>query len=386
MADLTCFNELPERRGGDSVKWNRYAGRDVLPFWVADMDFRSPDCVVEALVQRARDGVFGYAEAGAEATAAVLAALRRDYGWEVAEEWLVWLPGLVSGLNICCRAVAGAEDEVLVSTPVYPPFLTAPGNGGSRALVVPLREQDGEWTWDWPAMAAAVTPRTRLLLLCHPHNPLGRVWSAAELRQLADFAAAHDLVLCSDEIHCGLLLDEGQHQPLAMLDAATAARTMTLMAASKTWNLAGLGCAFAIIANPELRRRFLRAKRDIVPHVNLFGYVATAAAYRDGEPWRLALLEYLRGNRERVLAALQGLAGLRVCRPQATYLAWIDCRASGLEQPAQFFEQAGVGVSDGAEFGAPGFVRFNFGCPRSMLDEALARMVAALGRWESNRA
>jgi cystathionine beta-lyase len=244
--------------------------------------------------------------------------------------------------------------------------------------------RDDRWQWDWEALEAACTPSTRLLLLCSPHNPVGRVFDEAELRRLADFAARHDLIVCSDEIHCGLVLDQARpHRALAALDEATARRTITLMAPSKTWNIPALYCAFAVIPDAALRRRYRHAMRGIVPHVNVLGMVAAEAAYRDGDAWRQALLAYLRANRDRVVDAVAALPGLSMTVPEATYLGWIDCRAMmaarGVDDPAAFFEAAGVGLSDGAVFGAPGFLRLNFGCPRATLDEALARMARALG-------
>lgn len=374
------FDTPPDRRHGDSIKWNRYQPRDVIPLWVADMDFAAPPAVISALHQRVEHGVFGYAAPMPSLIEAIQQHLQHTYGWHIEPAWLLPLPGLVSALNIVCRAVGNDGDGVISFTPVYPPFMSAPRLSGRQLLPVPLQQEEGRWYWDEAELARAITPQTRLLLLCNPHNPVGRVWSRAELQQLADFAERHDLIVCSDEIHAGLILDpELSHIPLATLGADIARRSITLMAPSKTWNLPGLGCAFAIVPDVALRRRLLRVMDGIVPHVNVLGYVACEAALRDGEAWRQDLLSYLRGNRDRVIAALHGWRGLQVTIPEATYLAWIDCRRTVLERPAAQFEQAGVGLSDGADFGAPGFVRLNFGCARSLLDEALQRMRAALG-------
>lgn len=378
------FDRLIDRRSLPSEKWGRYAGRDVLPLWVADMDFAAPPAVLEALHRRIDHGVFGYTDAWPALIDAVVDGLQRDHGWTIQPDWLVWLPGVVAGFNLAC-AVAGAPgDGVLTATPVYPPFLSAPANTGRVLQRVELVQRDGRWHWDWDALEAACTPSTRLLLLCSPHNPVGRVFDQAELRRLADFAERHDLIVCSDEIHCGLVLDEARpHRPLAALDDASARRTITLMAPSKTWNIPALYCAFAIIPDAALRRRYRHAMRGIVPHVNVLGMVATEAAYRDGDAWRRALLDYLRANRDRVMEAVAAMPGLSMTVPEATYLGWIDCRqmmaARAVADPMVFFEAAGVGLSDGAAFGAPGFLRLNFGCPRATLDEALARMARALG-------
>jgi cystathionine beta-lyase len=232
---------------------------------------------------------------------------------------------------------------------------------------------------DLDVLESSLTPRTRLLLLCSPHNPVGRVWSSAELQALAEVACRHDLIVGSDEVHAGLVLDQDKpHVPFATLGEEISARSITLMAPSKTFNLAGLGCSFAIIPDKHLRRAFCGAMQGIVPHVNLFGYVAAQAAYEHGAPWLAALLEYLRANRDLVEREIAALPGLSLAHVEATYLAWIDARRSGLCDPARDFEKAGVGLSDGAEFGAPGFVRLNFGSSRSVLQQGLARMQAAL--------
>ncbi|MEY2633009.1 MAG: hypothetical protein RIR00_1663 [Pseudomonadota bacterium] len=371
------FHFPPARLSGDSLKWNKYAGRDVLPLWVADMDFPAPPAVIAALQQRVAHGVFGYAEPWPSLLQAVQQHLRDAYRWEIEPDWLVWLPGLVSGLNVCCRAAAG---EVLTATPIYPPFLSAPRQAGQAVRTAALRQEAGVWGWDWPAMTAALTPATRLLLLCHPHNPVGRCWRDTELAEMADFVQRHDLLVCSDEIHCGLILDPARrHRPLASLAPEIAARSITLMAPSKTFNVPGLGCAFAVIPDAGLRRRFLRAMAGIVPHVNVLGLVACEAALRDGEPWRQALLGVLRDNAAQVEAMVGSLPQLAMSPVEATYLAWIDARGLGVADPAAHFEAHGLGLSDGKDFAAPGWVRLNFGCAPDLLAAALDRLRRACG-------
>ncbi|MRD73581.1 putative C-S lyase [Rhodocyclus tenuis] len=369
------FDQVIERRGGDSMKWNRYAGRDVLPLWVADMDFAAPPAVLAAVRARLEHGILGYSDPMPGLVDAVRGYLQRHFDWTIEADWLVWLPGLVTGLNVACRAVDG---DVLTATPVYPPFLSAPVLSQRSLVKVPLVLDHGRWRWDFPALEAACTPQTRLLLLCHPHNPVGRGWEAAELQQLADFCRQRDLIVCSDEIHCGLVLEPGlRHQPFARLNADAAARSITLMAPSKTYNTPGLGCAWAVIPDVALRRRFLAVMNGIVPHVNVLGYAACEAACRDSDDWHAALLDYLRGNRDRLEAAVAAMPGLSMTHIEAGYLAWIDARGLGVANPAAFFEEAGVGLSNGADFGLAGWVRLNFGCPRATLDAALARMAAA---------
>jgi cystathionine beta-lyase len=374
------FDSVPERHGTGSEKWDRYRGRDVIPMWVADMDFRSPPAVVDALRRRVEHGVFGYTGPTPEATTAVVEMLLQDHGWAVEPEWIVWLPGLVSGLNVTCRAVGEPGDEVLTLVPVYPPFLSAPRNSGRGVVRVPMQEAGNRWTIDFEHLAAAVTPRTRLLLLCNPHNPVGRVFGRPELERLAEIAAAADLVVCADEIHCGLVLDPGlAHIAFATLGPEAARRSITLMAPSKTFNLAGLGCAFAVIPAEPLRRRFVQAKAGIVPMINPFGYLGAQVAYRECGDWRRALIDYLRRNRDTVAGALAGMPGRMSMAPvEGTYLAWIDVRGVGIDEPVRFFEEAGVGLQDGREFDGPGFVRMNFGCPHRVLMEGLGRMRRAL--------
>lgn len=369
---------LPLRDRALSTKWSRYAGQDVLPMWVADMDFAAPPAVIDALRGAVDFGHFAYSSPTAALTEATIAHLADAYRWQVNPQWLVWLPGLVCGINIAVRAGTDASDGVFTSTPVYPPFLGAPGLAGRRLATADLVRNGQRWEYDFDATRAAL-PGNRFWLVCHPHNPVGRAWNESELQQIAELADRHDVVICSDEIHCGLLLDRGQrHIPLAALDPAIARRSITLMAPSKTFNVPGLGAAFAVIPDAALRRRFTQVMAGIVPHVNMLGLIAMEAAFRDGEAWRCALIDYLAGNARKVEATIGRLDGVQMTPVEATYLAWIDCRALGLDNAAQHFESAGLGLSDGAAFGAPGFVRLNFGCPRSTLEDGLARFERAL--------
>ena len=372
---MSIFDTPIDRRATDSIKWRKYAGRDILPLWVADMDFAAPPPVLDALQQRIAQGVFGYGGPWPSLTESVLAHLENQYRWKVEPEWIVWLPGLVTGLNVACRAVDG---EVLTATPIYPPFLSAPQFSGRQLNRCELMQSNGEWQWDKIDRKNALTATTKLFLLCHPHNPVGRCWNRDELLDLANFAEANDLVVCSDEIHCGLILDaEKRHIPFASLSPEAAKRSITLMAPSKTYNIPGLGCAFAVIPDAALRRRFLGAMDGIVPHVNVLGLAACEAAYRDCGAWHAELITYLRGNRDQVFAAVNAEKGAKMSRVEATYLAWIDVRELGLAKPAAHFEAHGLGLSDGADFGAPGWLRLNFGCTRQTLTQALSRFSSA---------
>ena len=385
------FDTPPERRDTDSQKWQKYAGRDILPLWVADMDFRSPPALVEAVRHRVDHGLFGYARPVKSTVDSVVAAMEARYGWKIDPAWIVWLPGLVVGLNVTAQAFAAPGDEVLSLAPVYPPFMTAPKNSSRVPVTVPwvlsgsapaLSAVEG-WTIDWAALERAVTPKTKLFFLCNPHNPLARVWRREELTRLAEFCLRHNLILCSDEIHCDLILAPAlPHVPTSLLSPEIAARTITLMAPSKTYNVPGLGTSLAIIPDAGLRARFVRATAGIVAEVNNLGYVACEAAYRDCEPWRQALLAYLRGNRDFILDFVtRELPGVIVEAPvEATYLIWLNVSALKLPDPIAHFEKHGVGLSDGAYFGAKKgtHVRLNFGCSRATLTEALRRMKTAI--------
>lgn len=375
------FDICPDRTGYGSLKWDKYKGRDILPLWVADMDFRSAPEIVDALQARLDHGVFGYTIPHEGPTRAVLEYLERAHGYPAKAGWLNFLPGLVPAINLCCRAFTGPGESILTATPVYPPFLSAPEYAGRDLIKVPLcLGEDDQWTLDFEAMEAAVRPDTKLLILCSPHNPVGRVFTERELRELGAFCERHDLVLISDEIHCDLVFDpRAQHRVTATLDPSIAKRTVTLMAPSKTYNLPGLACAFSIIEDAKLRQQFQKTIRGILTEVNCFGYAGCEAAYRHGEPWRQALLDYLRGNYELVLNFVQtALPGIRMRPMEATYLAWLDVSELGLEDPAHFFEEHGVGLSDGRPFAGPQHLRLNFGCPRERLQAGLDRMRKAL--------
>lgn len=377
------FDTVPARLGTDSQKWQKYASRDVLPMWVADMDFAAAPAIRQALHARVDHGIFGYARPVQSTVDAVVTALARRYGWEIDPAWIVWLPGLVVGLNVTAQAFAEPGDEVLTLTPVYPPFMSAPKNSGRISTGVAFVLQDGRWVIDWDALERALTPRTKIFYLCNPHNPLARVWRREELVQLGEFCVRHNLVLCSDEIHCDLILDPAlPHVPTALLGEDIARRTVTLMAPSKTYNVPGLGTSLAIIPDQALRAKFMGATAGIVAEVTALGFTACEAAYRDCEPWRQALLTYLRSNRDYLADFVtRELPGVVLEAPiEATYLAWLNVSALGLADPIAHFEKHGVGLSDGAFFGSPKgtHVRLNFGCPRPTLAEALCRMKKAI--------
>lgn len=380
------FDRIIDRRCTDCAKWTHY-DPDVLPVWVADMDFASPEAIQHALHERIEHGVFGYEWPSITLQETVVDWLGRRYGWQVAPDAIVFLPGLVSGLNTICRAYGYTGDRAVMLTPVYPPFLSGPVNQGMAADTVQMLPSVSggrlRYEVDFDAFAAAITPRTRLFLHCHPHNPIGHEFAEAEMQRLAEICLQHDVLICSDEIHCDLMLDGRQHRPFASLGAEIADHCITLMAPSKTFNIPGLGCSFAVVTNRRLRARLEQASAGIVPHVNVLGLVAAQAAFSRCDDWLSALLAYLSANRDALLSFVDAhLPGLTTTAPSATYLAWLDCRSLDLPvSPYAFFlDHARVATSDGAIFGpgGAGFVRFNFGCPRATMMQALSQMRDAL--------
>ncbi len=379
--------DLPyERRGTDSEKWKAF-GNEVLPLWLADMDFPAPPAVLEALHERVAHGIFGYGGVTAELSEAICHRLWEYYHWTVTPDQLLFLPGLVSGLNISCRAVCPPGAGVLVQTPIYPPFLSAPVNQGLHLniaeLFVTRSKQWLHYSIDYNAFEAAIQSHTRLFMLCNPHNPVGRCYTREELINLAEICTRNDLIICADEIHCDLLLENSSHLPIASLSPEIAKRCITLMAPSKTFNIAGLYCGFAIIQNPSLRKQYQLAAQGIVPEVNLLGFTAALAAYKNGETWHKELMVYLNGNRNFFTDYVQEhLPMLRTTIPEGTFLAWLDCSATGIigNQHDFFLNQAKVALNDGQRFGQGGtdFVRLNFGCSRSTLTQALMQMKFAL--------
>ncbi len=380
------FDRAIDRRQTGSLKWDRYAGTDILPMWVADMDFAAPDVVLDALRHRLDHGVLAYSRPHPGLNDALLAYLDRQHAVKADAAWIEWLPGLVPAKSMACRCVGQPGDAVLTLTPVYPPFLIVHNDADKRLVTVPLARDEatnGAWAIDFDALEAAVTPDTRIFLFCNPHNPVGRVWSRDDVEKVADFCLRHDLLFVSDEIHCDLVLDPDRtpHFSAARLEGPIRDRLIVLMAASKTYNIAGLALAWALVPNATLRRRFRAAGGKLIPELNPLSYHATHAALEKGEPWRQDLLAYLRANRTLLHHAVTTrMPALELAWPlEATYLAWIDARGLGVDDPHAHFEKAGVGLSSGADFAAPGFLRLNFGCTRATLTEALDRMARACG-------
>lgn len=373
------FDTLHDRSHTGSLKWDKYKNSDILPLWVADMDFHSAEVIKEALKKHTEHGIFGYTKPYPEVENAVVNYLKREHQVEAKAEWLVWMPGLVPALNVASAAFGNEDSEVLTCTPVYPPFLSAPVWQSKKLVTSALKEEGDRWTFDFEDLEKKVTPRTKLFILCNPHNPVGRVYTREELEKVAEFCIRHDLILCSDEIHCDLLFDGNKHISATTLGEEIADRTLTLMAPSKTYNLPGLACAYIVIQNPKLRAAFEKAARGFITEVNCFGYVGCSTAYNEGEPWRQELLTYLQSNRDYLEQFVkEKLPEMSMTPMEATYLAWLNVEKLNLDTPDAYFEKYGVGLSSGTFFGDKRYLRLNFGCPRETLTKALQRMQKAV--------
>lgn len=372
------FDQWVDRSHSDSVKWDKYRDRDIIPLWVADTDFPSPPAIIAALQQRVAHAVFGYGHPSPELIEVFTQRMLERYGWRINPEWLIFLPGLVCGLNLCVRAFTAEGEGTLAPSPIYPPFRKAAKFAGRSQLPIPLTLEDKRWVLDLTTITGQLNGREKLLLLCNPQNPGGTVYRRQELLQQHAFAQRHDLIVCSDEIHCDLLLEPGcQHIPFATLNEDAGQRSITLMSPSKTFNIAGLGASMALVPNTALRQKLIRTRSGIVPEVDILALVAAQAAYQHGQDWLDELLVYLRANRDLVTERINAIPGLQLQPIEATYLAWIDCSQLAVDNPHAFFEQAGIGLSPGLDFGNRHFVRLNFGCRRELLSQALDRMLIA---------
>lgn len=375
------FDQVFDRHHTGSTKWSRYPA-DVLPMWVADMDFAAPPVIVQALQRRLEHPLLGYSVAQEGLREAIVADLWNKYAWRVQPQELIFLPGVESGFNMALRALVEPQQNVVVQVPNYPPLRHAPGHWGLNKV---------ELGFDALADGTYATPLETLrqslkgggaLLLSNPHNPLGKAFPREELQALANICLAQNAWIISDEIHAELCYDGRVHIPTASLSDDIARRTITLMSASKAYNIAGLKTSFMIIQDHAIRERVNHARCGMVDSVNPLGMEATRVAYSEAGPWLAELKTYLQGNRDYLVDAVRSrLPGVSINVPQSTYLAWLDCSALGLADPQKFFlEQAKVGLSAGLDFGdaCQQFVRLNFGCPRALLEEGVARMKRSL--------
>lgn len=375
------FDQLFDRHHTGSTKWSRYPA-DVLPMWVADMDFAAPPVIIEALQQRLLHPLLGYSVAQDNLREAIVADLWNKYAWRVKPQELIFLPGVESGFNMALKALVQAQQNVVVQTPNYPPLRHAPGHWGLNRVELEFNAQaDGTYATPLESLREALEGGGALLL-SNPHNPIGKVFDRAELQAVADICAAQNAWIISDEIHAELCFDGRVHIPTASLSLEISKRTITLMSASKAYNIAGLKTSFMIIQDATLRERVNHARCGMVDSVNPLGMEATRVAYSEAGPWLAELKTYLQANRDWLVDAVRTrLPGVTINVPQGTYLAWLDCTALDLPDPQRFFlEQGKVGLSAGLDFGDAHqqFVRVNFGCPRALLEEGIARMERAL--------
>ena len=368
------FDQIIDRKPTYAYKWEKYKNQDILPMWVADTEFKCAEPILQALHSRTEHGLMGYTLPAHHEAAnqAVVGWLKRQYDWDISSDWIVWTPGVVPGFNLACQAYCEPGDKVMIQTPNYPPLLAAPGINGLEKVAIETVKRDGRWTLDFEELERqAEDPKCKLFIVCNPMNPVGSVLSDKELKRISNICLANDVRLCSDEIHCDLILDQqAKHIPAGSLPEFDG-KVVTLMAASKTFNIAGLGTSFAIIEDPKTRAAFVKASRGIMPWVTVLGLEATTAAFSECDQWHTDLLEYLRGNLAYLEAEIATIDGLELITPQATFLAWIDASGLGVDDPQKYFESKGVGPSPGIDFGDKNFVRINFGCPRAQLEQAM---------------
>ena len=383
------FDEAPCRENTNCLKWDKreevFGKADVIPMWIADMDFSTPPFVIEALRERLNHEILGYSYRPDSYFDAFIKWVSALHGWNISQEWIEFSPGVVPALNICTLAYTSPGDEIIIQPPVYPPFYGAVNDHGRRLIFNPLLETDKGYFMDFEGLRKIITPKTRMLILSNPHNPVGRVWTRDELSELAEICNQKGIVLLSDEIHSDLLLPGMKHVPLASVSEKAAAITVTCMAPSKTFNLAGLSTSSIIIPDPALMEKYRTTLIGLHMHLgNIFGNVASEAAYTSGRGWLEQLMKYIEGNVDLLMDFCRDrLPLIRPVRPEATYMIWLDCRAMKMKAEALnrfFVEKAGVGMNEGSRFGpgGEGFMRMNLACPRATVLRALEQIETAI--------
>lgn len=372
------FDEIIDRRNTHAYKWLRH-DESILPLWVADADFKSPRPVLDAIHDRIEHGVLGYQKPDTVQPLydAVIRWLKKQYDWEIDPAWIVWIPGVVSAFNAACKAFCEPGDKVLVQTPNYGPLLQAASLNSLQNLTIGTLLENERWILDFDELERkAADPLCKLFLFCNPMNPCGSVFTVDELRRIESICLRHNVLLCSDEIHCDLILDDSaKHIPAGTLNDI-GEQALTIMAPSKTFNIAGLGASFVIIRDPAIRRRYHQATHGIMPWINVLGQVATIAAFTECDDWLKAQLDYLRGNRDYLAQEINKLDGFSYFPAQATFLAWVDASGLGVKDIQKYMLERGVGPSAGSDFGDPQFTRINFACPRAYLEQMIARLNA----------
>lgn len=375
------FTSLPERRNTLSLKWDKHP-KNILPLWVADMDFPVASAIIEALHQRIDHGILGYSTPDKQIEQLIVERCKTRYKWDIQPEWIVWLPNLVAGLHVTTRAFIGSDQAVVVPVPAYHHFYTAIDGARAERISLQYVERHGRFELDIKACEQAIkasSKTAKLLMICNPHNPNGRVLCRGELDAIHRLAQQYQLLVCSDEIHCDLMLQPDlQHIPYASLNDETLMNSITLMSASKTFNTAGFCSAYAIIPNAQLREQFETTRLGIVPPPDLLGFVAAKAAFQHGEPWLTDVLQQLRSNHDYLIDAINRIDGMRMLPMEATYLAWIDVSGLQLDDVGQFFMDAGIAIIDGAQFAGDDFIRLNFATSRERLELAMERIEQAV--------
>lgn len=385
------FDRIVDRHGTGALKLDvlqeRYGRSDLLPLWVADMDFETPPFITEALRRRLDHSLFGYTVEPDDYWPTVIRWIADRHGWQVERSWLTYIPGIVKGIGVAVNVLVGKDEKVIIQPPVYHPFRLTPQGNGREVVFNPLRENgDGSYSMDFENLESVADDRCRMLILSNPHNPAGIVWDRETLVRLADFCHRRGIIVISDEIHCDMALWGNRHTPFASVSAEAAECSITFGAPSKTFNIAGIVSSYAIVPNETLRKRFfgwLQANELNEP--TIFAPIATVAAFRYGEPWRQAMLRYVEGNIDMLIDyCAEHLPAVRPLRPQASFLVWLDCRALGLghaELLRLFVDRARLALNDGAMFGAEGegFMRMNVAAPRAVIREALDRLARAIG-------
>lgn len=384
------FDKVIERRGSGAVKTDAlkkvYGNEELIPLWVADMDFETPDFITDALRERLEHPIFGYTVIPEDYWPTVRKWIKDHHGWNTKCEWMTFIPGIVKGIGMAINALLEKDDKVIIQPPVYHPFRLIPQKNGREVIFNPLRERpDGTYEMDFDNLEAVCDEKCRMLILSNPHNPAGIVWPRESLERLADFCHSRGITVISDEIHCDMTLFGNKHIPFASVSPQAAACSITFGAPSKTFNIAGIVSSYAIVPDKDLRERFfgwLEASELSAPH--LFAPIATAAAFRYGESWRKQMLEYVEDNIRYIEEFCKdNIPQIKPLRPQASFLVWLDCRGLGLphdELNDLFVNKAGLALNDGEMFnpGGEGFMRLNVGTSRTILKKAMSQLLAAL--------
>jgi cystathionine beta-lyase len=383
------FDEPAGREGTDCIKYDRreetFGVKDIIPMWVADMDFNTPDFIVESLQKRLEHHIYGYSFRSSEYFQSMISWIKTRHNWTVEKEWISFSPGIVPALNFCTLAFTQAGDNIIVQPPVYFPFFSAAESHGRNLIYNRLTESEGKWDMDYNSLIAGIDSKTKMIIISNPHNPVGRVWTPEELNNLADICLKNNILIISDEIHCDLVLPGFTHTPMASLSEKIAENTVTLIAPSKTFNLAGLSTSSVIIKNPVLRKSFNRIVDNLhVGNGNIFGNTASIAAYANGHKWLDALLDYIDNNIEFVKDYCgKMIPEIIPVQPEATYMIWLDCRRfgmSGKDLQNFFVHKAGVGMNEGSTFGpgGEGFMRMNIGTTHQTVMKAMEQIERAV--------